>query len=56
MKILFLLFPLILLLVQGAAGSATTCWRHRGICSRHFCPHGTIPSGICVPGVLCCRR
>ncbi|NXI31844.1 AMP1 protein, partial [Sterrhoptilus dennistouni] len=56
MKILLLLFPLLLLLIQGAAGSATNCWRRGGICSGGFCPHGTIPRGRCVPGVLCCTR
>nr|AJW76482.1 beta-defensin 135 [Garrulax canorus] len=56
MKILFLLFPLILLMVQGAAGSAANCWRLGGICSREFCPRGTSPKGRCAPGTLCCRR
>ncbi|NWV28951.1 AMP1 protein, partial [Origma solitaria] len=55
MKILFLLFPLILLLVHGAAGSATTCWRQRAFCSRHSCPYSTRFIGICVPGVVCCK-
>ncbi|NXW80174.1 AMP1 protein, partial [Hirundo rustica] len=56
MKILFLLFPLILLLVQGAAGSATTCWRIQGFCSRLRCPRGTNTVGRCAPGFVCCRR
>nr|AJW76463.1 beta-defensin 129 [Garrulax canorus] len=56
MKILFLLLPLILLLVQGAAGSATTCWRKGGFCSRGLCPRGTFLSGRCAPGTFCCRR
>ncbi|NXV09916.1 AMP1 protein, partial [Cettia cetti] len=56
MKILFLLFPLLLLLVQGAAGSATACWRLRGFCSRHGCPRGTNAVGRCAPGLVCCRR
>ncbi|NXD31877.1 AMP1 protein, partial [Spelaeornis formosus] len=56
MKILFLLFPLILLLVQGAAGDASLCFRIRGFCSRRGCPRGTKPVGRCTPGALCCRR
>ncbi|NXU33999.1 AMP1 protein, partial [Drymodes brunneopygia] len=56
MKILFLLFPLILLLVQGAAGSATGCWRQRGFCSRLRCPRGTTAVGICAPSLVCCKR
>ncbi|NWT95975.1 AMP1 protein, partial [Urocynchramus pylzowi] len=56
MKILFLLFPLILLLVQGAAGSATVCWRLRGFCSRRSCPRGTRPVGRCSPDLVCCKR
>nr|AJW76467.1 beta-defensin 132 [Garrulax canorus]AJW76472.1 beta-defensin 132 [Garrulax canorus] len=56
MKILLLLLPLILLLVQGAAGSPTTCWRNRGICSKGLCPHGTIPRGRCARDILCCKR
>ncbi|NWV39158.1 AMP1 protein, partial [Grantiella picta] len=56
MKILFLLFPLILLLVHGAAGSATSCWRQRGFCYRHICPWSTRVIGSCQPGVVCCKR
>ncbi|NXO99119.1 AMP1 protein, partial [Certhia brachydactyla] len=56
MKILFLLFPLILLLVQGAAGSATRCWRQRGFCSRLRCPYSTNAVGRCAPGLVCCKR
>ncbi|NXB75100.1 AMP1 protein, partial [Donacobius atricapilla] len=56
MKILFLLFPLILLLVQGAAGSANRCWQQRGFCARLSCPRGTQRAGICAPGIVCCRR
>ncbi|NXK66946.1 AMP1 protein, partial [Sylvietta virens] len=55
MKILFLLFPLFLLLVQGASGSATTCWRQHGFCSRHVCPRGLNVVGRCGPGIVCCR-
>uniref|UniRef100_A0A8C5U4B7 Beta-defensin-like domain-containing protein n=1 Tax=Malurus cyaneus samueli TaxID=2593467 RepID=A0A8C5U4B7_9PASS len=62
MKILFLLFSLILLSVQGAAGErgrgeggATTCWRQRGFCSYRSCPHGTRVIGSCSPGLSCCK-
>ncbi|NXM23232.1 AMP1 protein, partial [Ploceus nigricollis] len=56
MKILFLLFPLILLLVQGAAGNGVVCRRLRGFCSRLSCPRGTRFIGKCAPGIACCRR
>ncbi|NXR26834.1 AMP1 protein, partial [Cinclus mexicanus] len=55
MKILFLLFPLIFLLVQGAAGSASTCQQIRGFCFRRDCPRGTLAVGRCSPGILCCK-
>uniref|UniRef100_A0A674H3L2 Beta-defensin-like domain-containing protein n=1 Tax=Taeniopygia guttata TaxID=59729 RepID=A0A674H3L2_TAEGU len=53
MKILFLLFPLLLLLVQGAAGSAVTCWRKQGFCAWRSCPRGARVVGICSPRLLC---
>ncbi|NXL23632.1 AMP1 protein, partial [Setophaga kirtlandii] len=57
MKILFLLFPLILLLIQGAAGNSIVCMRsRRGFCFRDSCPHGTYLVGRCSPGRVCCRR
>ncbi|NWT77456.1 AMP1 protein, partial [Prunella himalayana] len=56
MKILFLLFPLLLLLVQGAAGNAMVCRRQGGFCSRRSCPHDTSLVGRCSPRLLCCRR
>ncbi|NWR51788.1 AMP1 protein, partial [Regulus satrapa] len=57
MKILFLLLPLVLLLVQGAAaGNAVVCRRIRGFCSRRACPRGTRTVGMCSPGLVCCRR
>uniref|UniRef100_A0A674HNS9 Beta-defensin-like domain-containing protein n=1 Tax=Taeniopygia guttata TaxID=59729 RepID=A0A674HNS9_TAEGU len=61
MKILFLLFPLLLLLVQGAAGEKgrgemgeITCWRKQGFCAWRSCPRGTHVVGICSPAWLGC--
>uniref|UniRef100_A0A8D2NFU7 Beta-defensin-like domain-containing protein n=1 Tax=Zonotrichia albicollis TaxID=44394 RepID=A0A8D2NFU7_ZONAL len=56
MKILFLLFPLILLLVQGAAGNALGCWRRGGFCSWHSCSFSTRFVGICAGESFCCKR
>uniref|UniRef100_A0A8C0ZIS1 Beta-defensin-like domain-containing protein n=1 Tax=Cyanistes caeruleus TaxID=156563 RepID=A0A8C0ZIS1_CYACU len=61
MKILFLLFPLILLLAQGAAGEREegkwgNCWKQRGFCTRRICPRGTSFAGRCSPGLACCKR
>ncbi|NXV63798.1 AMP1 protein, partial [Molothrus ater] len=56
MKILFLLFPLILLFVQGAAGSSIVCRRLGGFCSRRSCPPGTHHAGRCSLNLVCCRR
>ncbi|XP_015475870.1 ostricacin-2-like [Parus major] len=62
MKILFLLFPLILLLVQGAAGSSLgpknekQCWREKGFCSLLNCsfPYGI--AGKCSRFYFCCKK
>ncbi|NXL23734.1 AMP1 protein, partial [Setophaga kirtlandii] len=56
MKILFLVFPLILLLVQGTAGSALRCSLKHGFCIKHFCSRGTRIVGLCAPGYACCKR
>ncbi|NWY35822.1 AMP1 protein, partial [Pheucticus melanocephalus] len=56
MKILFLLFPLILLFIQGAAGNADACRRRRGFCYRHSCYRGTRLVGRCSASLVCCRR
>ncbi|NWW73257.1 AMP1 protein, partial [Climacteris rufus] len=56
MKILFLLVPLLLLLVQGAAGTAADCRRQQGFCSFYFCPHGTTLIGRCASPLVCCKR
>nr|AJW76474.1 beta-defensin 134 [Garrulax canorus] len=56
MKILFLLLPLILLLVQGAAGSSHSCWIANGFCSRPPCPSGRKVMGRCSPSLVCCKK
>uniref|UniRef100_A0A8C0TWU9 Beta-defensin-like domain-containing protein n=1 Tax=Cyanistes caeruleus TaxID=156563 RepID=A0A8C0TWU9_CYACU len=56
MKILFLLFPLILLLVQGAAGSSARCRRRGGFCSFDGCSSQTKPIGRCSAVSVCCKR
>ncbi|NXB42774.1 AMP1 protein, partial [Leucopsar rothschildi] len=55
MKILFLLFPLILMLVQGAAESSLQCRQRREICSyvRCYPPLRTI--GNCTSLSMCCK-
>ncbi|NXQ74876.1 AMP1 protein, partial [Quiscalus mexicanus] len=56
MRILFLLLPLILLCVQGAAGNSILCGRRGGFCSRRSCPLGTYHAGRCSLNLVCCRR
>uniref|UniRef100_A0A8C3U931 Beta-defensin-like domain-containing protein n=1 Tax=Catharus ustulatus TaxID=91951 RepID=A0A8C3U931_CATUS len=61
MKILFLLFPLILLLLQGAAGergggSVIGCRRRGGFCSTgSVCGPGTRRIGKCSTFTVCCK-
>uniref|UniRef100_A0A8C5X8B7 Beta-defensin-like domain-containing protein n=1 Tax=Malurus cyaneus samueli TaxID=2593467 RepID=A0A8C5X8B7_9PASS len=55
MKILFLLFPLILLLVQGAAGSAANCRRKGGFCSFDGCISSSKAIGKCSTVSVCCK-
>uniref|UniRef100_A0A8C5TPL1 Beta-defensin-like domain-containing protein n=1 Tax=Malurus cyaneus samueli TaxID=2593467 RepID=A0A8C5TPL1_9PASS len=47
MKILFLLFPLILLLVQGAAGTSGECKRKGGYCTYGRCNYPARSIGRC---------
>ncbi|XP_039237885.1 antimicrobial peptide THP1-like, partial [Pipra filicauda] len=58
MKILYLLFPLLLLLVQGAAeiGDPVKCRRQGGICTFGGCRPPTIPIGFCAKDKFCCKR
>ncbi|XP_076191413.1 spheniscin-2 [Aptenodytes patagonicus] len=64
MKILYLLFPFFLLLIQSAAdergraemGSFGLCRLRRGFCARGRCRFPSIPIGRCSRFVQCCRR
>uniref|UniRef100_A0A672UJ10 Beta-defensin-like domain-containing protein n=1 Tax=Strigops habroptila TaxID=2489341 RepID=A0A672UJ10_STRHB len=51
MKILYLLFPLLLLLVQGAAGER----EKRGYCTLGRCRYPAITIGACSRFQECCR-
>ncbi|NXL78294.1 AMP1 protein, partial [Leptocoma aspasia] len=55
MKILFLLFPLLLLLVQGASGSSLQCRERGGICSSVSCRPPLRTIGRCTDFAVCCR-
>nr|XP_038033560.1 uncharacterized protein LOC101794476 isoform X4 [Anas platyrhynchos] len=55
MKILFLLFPFVLLFLQGAAGSHQACRRRGGFCTFGRCRFPTRPIGRCSTLVPCCR-
>uniref|UniRef100_A0A8B9VGX9 Beta-defensin-like domain-containing protein n=1 Tax=Anas zonorhyncha TaxID=75864 RepID=A0A8B9VGX9_9AVES len=56
MKILFLLFPFVLLFLQGAAGSRQACRQRGGICTFARCRFPTTPIGRCSTAVPCCKR
>ncbi|XP_059325258.1 ostricacin-2-like [Ammospiza nelsoni] len=62
MKILFLLFPLILLLVQGAAGSSLEptnreqCERESGFCGFLKCRFPFVIIGKCSTFSVCCKN
>ncbi|NXI72812.1 GLL5 protein, partial [Anseranas semipalmata] len=62
MRILPLLFAVLLLMFQGAAGlslargSPQDCERRGGFCSHRSCPPGIGRIGICSEVVFCCRR
>ncbi|NXO97284.1 AMP1 protein, partial [Certhia brachydactyla] len=55
MKILFLLFPLMLLLLHGAAGDTLQCKKRRGICSSVRCRPPLRTIGRCSSVTVCCR-
>uniref|UniRef100_A0A672UHT6 Beta-defensin-like domain-containing protein n=1 Tax=Strigops habroptila TaxID=2489341 RepID=A0A672UHT6_STRHB len=55
MKILYLLFPLLLLLVQGAAGNRAKCREKRGYCTLGRCRYPAITIGACSRFQECCR-
>nr|XP_027311182.2 ostricacin-2-like isoform X5 [Anas platyrhynchos] len=62
MRILYLLFPFILLLVQGAAGSSLAprnkekCHREKGFCGFLKCSFPFIISGKCSRFFFCCKK
>ncbi|XP_064002767.1 gallinacin-1-like [Pogoniulus pusillus] len=58
MKMLYLLFPFLILLFQGAAGTGGSlgCSQRGGQCFFRRCPPNTIPSGRCSIFRKCCRR
>ncbi|NXQ11569.1 AMP1 protein, partial [Peucedramus taeniatus] len=55
MKILFLLFPLLLLLVQGVSGSRLQCRQRGGICSYVRCRPPLRTIGRCTDMAVCCK-
>nr|AFH74414.1 avian beta-defensin 1 [Anser cygnoides] len=62
MRIVYLLFPFILLLVQGAAGSSLVpgnkqqCHREKGFCGFLNCPFPFGISGKCSRFFFCCKK
>ncbi|XP_074434483.1 ostricacin-2-like [Larus michahellis] len=62
MRILYLLFPFFLLLVQGAAGSSLApgnkkeCQRQKGFCGFLNCPFPFIVNGKCSRFFFCCKK
>ncbi|XP_055570000.1 ostricacin-2-like [Falco biarmicus] len=62
MRILYLLFPFVLLLAQGAAGSPLginnekECHRQKGFCSLLNCNFPYIISGKCSRFYFCCKK
>ncbi|XP_067425852.1 spheniscin-1-like [Emydura macquarii macquarii] len=61
MKILYLLFAVFFLVLQGApefseAQNARICRLKRGFCAFRRCPFNSRPIGSCGRRILCCRR
>uniref|UniRef100_A0A8C3R253 Beta-defensin-like domain-containing protein n=1 Tax=Cyanoderma ruficeps TaxID=181631 RepID=A0A8C3R253_9PASS len=62
MKILYLLFPLLLLLVHSAAGSSLAptnkeqCQKENGFCGFLNCPFPFLISGKCSRFFVCCKK
>ncbi|NWH83232.1 AMP1 protein, partial [Piaya cayana] len=62
MRILYLLFPLFLFLVQGAAGSTAgprnerQCRKQNGFCALLKCPAFSTITGKCSTFYFCCNR
>ncbi|XP_071594827.1 ostricacin-2-like [Heliangelus exortis] len=61
MRILYLLFPFFLLLLQGASGSSLAlgskekCHREKGYCGFLKCNFPYIPKGKCSRFFFCCK-
>uniref|UniRef100_A0A8C0BLB0 Beta-defensin-like domain-containing protein n=1 Tax=Buteo japonicus TaxID=224669 RepID=A0A8C0BLB0_9AVES len=55
MKILYLLFPFFLLLIQSAAGDSSQCTRRGGRCTLR-CRYPSTPIGRCSVSRICCKR
>ncbi|NWH60284.1 AMP1 protein, partial [Geococcyx californianus] len=62
MRILYLLFPLLLLLAHGAAGSTLApgnkkeCLRQNGFCGFLKCSFPFVVSGKCSRFFFCCKK
>ncbi|XP_067401076.1 antimicrobial peptide THP1-like [Emydura macquarii macquarii] len=57
MKILYLVFAVFFLVLQGAPGqNARICRRRGGFCGFGRCPFNSRPIGSCGRWILCCRR
>ncbi|XP_062494533.1 spheniscin-1-like [Pezoporus occidentalis] len=55
MKVLYLLFPLLLLLVQGTAGNRMRCREKRGYCAFGRCRYPAVTIGLCSRSEVCCK-
>ncbi|NXW14774.1 AMP1 protein, partial [Circaetus pectoralis] len=55
MKILYLLFPFFLLLIQSAAGGSFQCRQRGGYCNFGRCQYPAKPIGRCSGFRQCCR-
>uniref|UniRef100_A0A8B9N467 Beta-defensin-like domain-containing protein n=1 Tax=Accipiter nisus TaxID=211598 RepID=A0A8B9N467_9AVES len=55
MKILYLLFPFFLLLIQSAAGDIFQCKRRGGHCILGKCRYPSTAVGKCTRSHVCCR-
>uniref|UniRef100_A0A8B9Z3R9 Beta-defensin-like domain-containing protein n=1 Tax=Buteo japonicus TaxID=224669 RepID=A0A8B9Z3R9_9AVES len=56
MKILYLLFPFFLLLIQSAAGDTLQCRRRGGYCTLGRCRYPSTSLGLCSRSHECCKR
>uniref|UniRef100_A0A8C3PR35 Beta-defensin-like domain-containing protein n=1 Tax=Calidris pygmaea TaxID=425635 RepID=A0A8C3PR35_9CHAR len=56
MKILYLLFSIFLLLIQGSAGNQFGCRQRGGYCTLGRCPRIHISLGRCSIFYACCKN